>query len=124
MTGELQEKALSAAKLEVDGILCDNWGEIMEAYDEAKSEFDRVRDFNPKKRFSYGISLKVTIGPHGRDTKVSASVAWSVTHKDETEGVTISDQPELPLDPALEGKDEKIEANRAPEELAAEADNV
>jgi len=131
MNRELKDKALEAAQLEVEGILAENWEEITEAYEEAKKEADKIREFNPKKRFAYGVSLKLGLQPSAGDLKISAAAAWAVTHKDETEGVTVSDQPELPLDPVLEGKDvkagkkgKKIDAQQSPEELAAQANAV
>lgn len=94
----LSEKALEAAKSEVNGMLVENWKEIQEAYSETYQNFCKQKDdgiLAEKAVFRYAISLKVVQQPVAGDIRVKAAISWGVTHKDESEGKIVSVQPDL-----------------------------
>lgn len=48
-------------------------------------------DSDPEKKFSYPVSLGVTLIPRGRACEVRAKIAYSVKTRAETEGIVVND---------------------------------
>lgn len=90
---ELTDKALQAALHEARHIIEENWRGAWRSFLMQRQEAAQADE---KLRFK--VSVGVVLEPVGRNMiKVSATVAYGTKHSDETIGVTVSNQPELPL---------------------------
>lgn len=95
----LKDKALQAAQAQLVGLLAGDWDDIWR--DMAKSaeiHAEATAGDDKPKPFMFRIGGNVTMTAVGQDWAIEVEVAWSVKRKDGSEPVTVSNQPELPLE--------------------------
>ncbi len=91
---DLNKKVLKEAQAQVGALLEEEWENIVAARNEAALEASRQL----KDKLNYAVSLKVIQRPMGKEVNVSAKIAYTVAHANETTVTTVNDHPQLGLE--------------------------
>ena len=89
---EFNKKVLKEAQTQVCALLEEEWENIVDARNEAAIEASRQL----KDKFNYAVTVKVIQEPKGSEVNVSAKIAYTVSHANETDVAVVDDHPELP----------------------------
>jgi hypothetical protein len=84
----LEDKILHQARGMVYDLLTADWPQIYAAYRKAHIE-------SGEEEFSFNIGMGVKLQPENNDVKVTAKASWSIKYADETEPVSVSNQPDM-----------------------------